>query len=1108
MNDRISSLYSDIITGKVEMNAKYGKNYELMKMLCLYDGSYLRYTDASILDGELVKVSMSHTDKTRNYSMNLFDPFYYIISANESAMNYLVEWDGNFLNYIDSSILSIPLLEKALNNKDPKKRLDISTEEFSSIRKSKEAMLYLIKKDGRNLKYVYPKIIDDDLINEALKHEDIKNDYDFQEEIFKKFGNEQNRKLDAFQFMLKGICKKYGLDIDIVNYHFERLSRINDDVYNTINFEFLNQRYEKLYLENGYEKLYVMVTYPDVQKEILDVLNPLDKKTKEIDLELGKKRLDLLNKMLKSSVRKKDGTILKDWIPYYASVITSFSDNISFYDKLLESDELSNTDIDTLTTYTLGAHKFPISTIDDLRNYDKVRNDYIEDVLKNSKSLSAVKDALFEKLYGLSYDKAMSIYIPYHNAIENSPDDFPDSVVSFYKDLKMIINEMNINVLKNSSYSRSTNVSEYQVATVKSVLKRIIVNNYNNNVFSVENKKPSFKMDGINFYKAAGEDGTEEFSMIIHALGAYSGFYPEDKGFNYYDDWNRPQILSHGLCTSLIGNNNLGTARINFSVLGFTNFEEGSLLLGANGDIVSSAANVKFDTSSEETGRNTGKNSNYFLTKDMLDYTRHTHNELVFERRVRGNKKKQPSYIVYFCDDFDNVEKLYKKGINDYEEGSDISTFYYTLQTAKDFGLPIVIVEREKIAKHEFLKIKNSLEEFICLNEDDIDRDAVKKYYHDIIVEFENNHTGNREYHTNIDNQYFSRYYYDVMISDIQKKIRSVSNEDIKLMMVEELDNLIKLEKEKFGKRANASDLDKFNYVTKMCNEIRKEIEDYKEKEFKPLYIRELFDNKIASDKYISDYKSIDIEEDQLDAPLVLKSIDGKLKNKIFESVKDIYDNDVYSSSGGSHSTRHIEDVILFSAIIGKGVNLDNHEMDLLLEAAKYHDCGRINDRHEEHAILGALKARDYLKDSYSKEDINIIATAISYHELHDDKEAFIRICKNNGLDITNKKIMDTALRIASCLKDADALDRTRFSSSSRAFVNQDMLRFDISKKLIKLGEQINESYAISDILQIVNEDPINGVMLLEELEKVNNPKDVIRAFRKGNYSKGGKDGR
>ena len=52
-------------------------------------------------------------------------------------------------------------------------------------------------------------------------------------------------------------------------------------------------------MENGYEKLYILVSYPDVQQEILDVLKPVNRETREIDNELAKKRLDLLNKMLK-----------------------------------------------------------------------------------------------------------------------------------------------------------------------------------------------------------------------------------------------------------------------------------------------------------------------------------------------------------------------------------------------------------------------------------------------------------------------------------------------------------------------------------------------------------------------------------------------------------------------------------------------------------------------------------------------------------------------------------------------------------------------------------------------------------------------------------------
>lgn len=1103
MND---SLYQKIINKEISINESISTNYELMKRLCTYNGIYLNYVAESILDIDLVKIAFNHKEPLKKFRLDLASPFYDAMSRNREIMEYLVSVNGNYLMCAESSILDIDLLEKALSHPDINKRFDISIEKFSHVRKSKELMLYLINKNPYNLKYVNPRIIDEDLLNEALKYENIRKDTSFLEEVFKTFGYESIRKTEAMQFILSSICDKYGLDLDVVNYHFERLARINDEVFKTINFEFLNPKYEKLYMENGYEKLYILVSYPDVQQEILDVLKPINRETSEIDNELAKKRLDLLNKMLKSAVRREDGTILKDWIPYYASIITSFSDDPAFYDRFLKPDVfLNDDDIRYLTMYTLGNHNFPILSVDDLRNYERARERYITYTLDKSNGIIETKDALFEKIYGISYTKAREIYEPYHRAIEYSPASFPDAIVDIFSDIKSIMEEKDIKILKGSSYSSSITIPEYKIITIKSIIKRIIVNNFNDNLYSIKNNKPSFSFNDIDFYKAAGEDGTDKFSLIIHSLGAYSGFYPDDPDHNFREDWNKPKIVSHGLCTSLVGNNNLGTARISFAVLGFTDFEEGALLLGANEDIVSSSANVKFDTSVGEMGIGARNKSKYFLVDDMLDWTRHTHNELVFERRIKFNKKRQPSYIVFMCDDFDDVKQKYDNRVEDH----DTKVLNYTMRAAKDFGIPIVVVERAKIAKHEHTEIMKSLKDFCDLDENAINEESVSKFIHDVLIRFESNHAGNRGYHAEIDNKYFSVYYYDYIMAKIRNKISCINDSSKRKLIITKLEDNIKLEREKFSKRISDSDISKLDHATAICDELKEKFGDFEPESYDPLYVISFLDGSIDDDKFLSDYKNLDIYSEQLSASEVLSIIDAKLEERIYSAISDIYKYKVYDTSLGAHSTRHIEDVILFSAIIGKCEKLSDHDLDLLLEAAKYHDCGRTTDRHSKHAEVGAIKARKLLKDKYSEEDINLIANAINYHEIPDDEEVFKKMCQLNGIDINNKELYIKAKQIAYCLKDADAIDRTRFVSSSRAFLREDMLRYTISKSLIKVGEQINESYAVSDFLRTTTEKPEDSMELFEELQRNPNPKEVMRNYRKGYLkNRGGKNGR
>ena len=246
----------------------------------------------------------------------------------------------------------------------------------------------------------------------------------------------------------------------------------------------------------------------------------------------------------------------------------------------------------------------------------------------------------------------------------------------------------------------------------------------------------------------------DNFNLQIHSLGAYSGY---ERPSNFREDWNMPKMYSHGVCTCYIGNNQIANARAYHPILGFESMEKKDLLLLANYDISSAKANIKYSISSEIVG-------NFLPPNENINYTRHTHNEMVIERmRYENNKieKKMPSYIVYLVEDSNKRENFITKKeliqewkdlgyeervitaietnkdtyfINELlknnlisEEDSQIirKAFRYDeiVQAAKDFSIPIVIVDRLYFAKKEKEKCKNLLQvwketkEESCLSE-------------------------------------------------------------------------------------------------------------------------------------------------------------------------------------------------------------------------------------------------------------------------------------------------------------------------------------------------------------------------------------------------------
>ena len=252
-----------------------------------------------------------------------------------------------------------------------------------------------------------------------------------------------------------------------------------------------------------------------------------------------------------------------------------------------------------------------------------------------------------------------------------------------------------------------------------------------------------------------------------------------------------------------------------------------------------------------------------------------------------------------------------------------------------------------------------------------------------------------------------------------------------------------------------------------------------------------------------------DAMSDQLDISDVKKIIvgDDKLAVKFNLAVSMIDTYRLYEDRDKTaHSRKHVEDVVLFSTVIGKSLGLDDKDLDLLLAASVFHDSGRMDDRNVSHAVSSAKLVEDKLIGVFPKEDLAMIQAIIEYHELRDkrtpdgkiDYSQLIDLCEKYGISRQDQEKIDKCIQLSNILKDADALDRTRFVAQSKAFLNPSYLRHDVSKKLFKVSVQLNEYYSKKDIEQTLTEKPELIDIFKEALDMTKSPKEVIRMYRKG----------
>lgn len=170
------------------------------------------------------------------------------------------------------------------------------------------------------------------------------------------------------------------------------------------------------------------------------------------------------------------------------------------------------------------------------------------------------------------------------------------------------------------------------------------------------------------------------------------------------------------------------------------------------------------------------------------------------------------------------------------------------------------------------------------------------------------------------------------------------------------------------------------------------------------------------------------------------------------------------------HKISHIQKVLLFSQIIAQNEKLNQNEIKILLASAAFHDCGRKKDRDNgEHGLVSAKIAGEYFRKNIKNlygikpEEIGIIQATIEYHVVKEEvlgqvnETKLKEICSKYNV---KEEEFENVKQISEILKDADALDRTRFVSGSN--LDFHFLRTKTARKqtMIDFARKINEEYA------------------------------------------------
>ena len=494
-----------------------------------------------------------------------------------------------------------------------------------------------------------------------------------------------------------------------------------------------------------------------------------------------------------------------------------------------------------------------INNTDDIRNYTQRKKQCCMDIMKDSTtSADEKKEAFIQYSFGISLSKANRLLEKYSAQLDKMPQTEEIRTLKILKELKDIDPKIASNLIYDAAKEGRIPAS-IPIKDQLNLEGKIIEEyqeSFNNELINVEDRNANISRKKVVQYALEGEtkqipvyflDG--DFKLDARVEGAYKFFNPPE---NYNDYYENPHIeRAHGNCESLISNDSIALAHPEGKnvIVGYKEIK-GSLNGLYYSDLYST--NTEFNTFNMQ--------SCYMPPQGIIDNTRHAHNELVEDKIYLSKEGKieyrKPDYAVYIID-----EPIQER---ENEDGSpkrkyirklrNSETYQETKKMAAQLGIPIVVIDRERMAIREETRITAMKKILEGKPLDEKEKEFYEEYMDmpkpklvkEIITKFENNATGLRflTAPNQIGSKYFTNEKREQNVETLEKII-DVMPEEQKKECKEALEEAIQKEKGKskigaFSSRNVTINNDK---KTEKQNEEELKETDYLDKYLNPSYL-------------------------------------------------------------------------------------------------------------------------------------------------------------------------------------------------------------------------------------------------------------------------------